>query len=51
MSFLLSIKLLTIEKLKKKITVPQVGQDNSIILKSIGYTRKKIDILKKKNII
>ena len=39
------------KKLKKKIIVPQVGQDNNKILKSIGYTRKRIDILKKKNVV
>ena len=39
------------KNVKSKTIVPQVGQDNSKILKSIGYTRKKIDILKKKNII
>ena len=36
---------------KKKTFIPQVGQDNNKILKSIGYTKKKIDILKKKNIV
>ena len=34
--------------MKKKTFVPQVGQDNNKILRSIGYTKKKIDILKKK---
>ena len=38
-------------QLKEKIIVPQVGQDNNKILKSIGYTRKRIDILKKKNVV
>ena len=41
----------TEKNVKKKTIVPQVGQDNNKILKSIGYTKKKIDILKKKNII
>ena len=39
------------KNVKKKTIVPQVGQDNNKILKSIGYNKKKIDILKKKNII
>ena len=39
------------KNVKSKTIVPQVGQDKNKILKSIGYSRKKIDILKKKNII
>ena len=39
------------KNVNKKTIVPQVGQDNHKVLKSIGYTKKKIDILKKKNII
>ena len=29
------------KNVKKKTIVPQVGQDNNKILKSIGYTKKR----------
>jgi CoA:oxalate CoA-transferase len=35
----------------KKSIVPKVGQDNNKILKSLGYTKNKIDLLKKKKVI
>lgn len=36
---------------KAKFTFPELGQDNEEILKTMGYTKEEIDVLRKKSVI